>query len=147
MIASLALSAALILAPVYPSQAPAIGNLELPPKYWAYILEAAELYDVSPYVVLGVCAIESRYDPTATSGRGRCVGLMQLDRETAASIGVDPWDPRQNIHGGAFILAKLIRRYKGNVRRAVRKYNGTGNQAYLREVLKAIAQAEENAGD
>jgi soluble lytic murein transglycosylase-like protein len=117
----------------------------MPQKYWVYTLEAAEKYRVSPYKIAGVMAIESRYDPRATSGHGRCIGLMQLDRGVARSLGVNPWNPRQNIMGGARILARLLRKHHGNLKLAVREYNGTGNRAYEREVLKAVHQAEKNA--
>lgn len=124
---------------------PQIGTLAMPPEYWRYTQEAAADYRVSPYKIAGVMAIESRYNPRASSGRGRCYGLMQLDRGVAQSLGVNPRDPRENIRGGAQILARLLREHDGDLRLAVAAYNGTGNQAYLREVLRAVRQAERNA--
>lgn len=126
----------------WPSTPPRIGKLVLSQAYWGYILEAARDYQVSPYIIQGVMAIESRYDPWATSGRGRCQGLMQLDRGVARGLGVNPWIPRENIRGGARILARLLRQDHGDLRRAVRKYNGTGNRAYEREVIRAVRQAK-----
>lgn len=105
-------------------------------------LAAANDHHIKPYIIQGVMAIESGYDPVCTSGRGRCIGLMQLDKGVARSLGVDPWDPRENIQGGAAILARLLSKHKGNLRAAIREYNGTGNQAYMKEVLRAIAQAK-----
>ncbi len=124
---------------------PQIGNLAMPPKYWLYTLEAAEKHRISPYVIAGVMAIESRYDPRASSEHGRCKGLMQLCRTAVKKYRIDPWDPRQNIMVGARILGRLLRKHHGNLRAAVREYNGTGNQAYIREVLKAVRQAKRNA--
>lgn len=124
---------------------PQIGHLVMPQEYWGYVLEAAEKYRVSPYKIAGLMAIESRHDPRATSGRGRCVGLMQLDQGVARSLGVDPRDPRQNIMGGAQVLARLLRKHHGNLRLAVRQYNGTGYRPYEDEVLRAVRQAERNA--
>ena len=121
--------------------APKIGKLTMPPAYWEYCQEAASQAGISPYTIAGVMAIESRYNPNATSGRGRCIGLMQLDKGVAAGLGVDPWNPRENIAGGARILASLLRRHGGNLRLAVRAYNGTGNRAYENEVIKAVHQA------
>lgn len=115
-------------------------------SYWIYTLEAAEATRISPYVIAGVMAIESRFDPLATSGRGSCIGLMQLHKDTARVVGVDPWKPRENIRGGARVLARLMKRpgkLRNNLPAAIRDYNGTGNQAYLREVLRAIKQAED----
>jgi soluble lytic murein transglycosylase-like protein len=131
-----ALLLALTLAPP-----PRIGNLAPPVKYWVFTLQAAAATGVDPCIIWGVMAIESRGDPAATSGRGRCIGLMQLDQDTAASLGVDPWNPRENILGGARVLARLLRKHRGDLRLAVRAYNGTGDRAYEREVLRAVNQA------
>ena len=128
--------------PAWPSEPPRIGKLVMPQEYWEYTLKAANDHHIKPYIIQGVMAIESGYDPVCTSGRGRCIGLMQLDKGVARSLGVDPWDPRENIQGGAAILARLLSKHKGNLRAAIREYNGTGNQAYMKEVLRAIAQAK-----
>ena len=93
--------ASILQAQPWPAAPPQIGQLSMPQNYWNWTLEAAREHGVSPYVIQGFMAIESRYDPVATSGRGRCIGLMQLDRGVARSLGVDPWNPRENIHGGA----------------------------------------------
>ena len=121
---------------------PEIGVLVLPREYWVYVLEAAAAERVSPYVIAGVMAIESRYDAKASSGRGRCYGLMQLDRGGARSLKVNPADPRANIRGGARILARLLKKHRGNLRLAVRAYNGTGYRPYEDEVVRAVRQAE-----
>jgi soluble lytic murein transglycosylase-like protein len=126
----------------WPATPPRIGKMVMPMEYWIFTLGAARDYGVRPSVIAGVMAIESRYNPWATSGRGRCIGLMQLDRGVARSLGVNPWDPRENIRGGAKVLGRLLKKHQGNLRLAVIAYNGTGDQAYLREVLRAIRQAE-----
>jgi len=121
---------------------PQIGNLAMPAEFWAYTLEAARAEGIDPCIIAGVMAIESRYDPGATSGRGRCIGLMQLDKGVARSLGVDPWDPKENIDGGARILARLLKKHRGDLRLVARDYNGTGNRAYEREILRAVRQAQ-----
>ena len=90
----------------WPQTPPKIGRLELKQEYWNYIKEAAQKYQVSPYLIQAVCAIESRYDPNATSGQGRCYGLMQLHQDTARKYGVDSHNPRENIMGGAAVLSR-----------------------------------------
>jgi len=137
------LSAMLLLVWLGVLPAPEIGRLKMPPQYWLFVLEAAADYRVDPYVVAAVMAIESRYDAKASSEKGRCYGLMQLDRDVARGLGVDRRDPRENIRGGARILARLLRKHQGDLAAAVREYNGTGNRAYLREVLKAVQQARQ----
>src|SRR4030042_1855406 len=78
---------------------PEIGALVMPREYWVYVLEAAAAERVSPYVIAGVMAVESRYDAKASSGRGRGYGPMQLDRGVARGLKVDSADPRETISG------------------------------------------------
>jgi soluble lytic murein transglycosylase-like protein len=125
----------------WPKTPPPVGRLYLKQEYWDYIKEAAQKYHLSPYLIQAVCAIESRYNPEARSGRGTCIGLMQLHKDTARLYGVDPYNPRDNIMGGAAVLAKFMERYNGDIRRVLRKYNSTCTAAYEREVLRAYEQA------
>jgi soluble lytic murein transglycosylase-like protein len=106
--------------------------------------EAARKYQISPYLIQAVCAIESRYDPRATSGRGACIGLMQLHRGTARKYGVDPWNPRENIMGGTAVLARLLSQFNGDLSRVLGVYNAECTTAYRREVFKAFDQAMRN---
>jgi soluble lytic murein transglycosylase-like protein len=124
----------------WPRTPPKIGRLELKQEYWDYIKEAAQRYRVSPYLIQAVCAIESRYDPEAKSGR--CFGLMQLDKDTARKYGVDSHNPRENIMGGAAVLARLMRECNGDIRRVLHVYNATCTEAYEREVIRAYNQAQ-----
>ena len=128
------------LANPWPHNPPPIGNLYLKQEYWNYIKEAAQKYQISPYLIQAVCAIESRYDKDAKSGR--CFGLMQLHRDTAKKYGVDPRDPRENIMGGAAVLASLLQKPHGDLRRVLRTYNATSTTAYEREVIRAYNQAQ-----
>ena len=128
------------LANPWPHSPPPIGKLYLKQEYWNYIKEAAQKYQISPYLIQAVCAIESRYDKDAQSGK--CFGLMQLHRDTAKKYGVDPRDPRENIMGGAAVLARLMQKYNGDLRRVLRTYNATSTAAYEREVIRAYNQAQ-----
>jgi len=128
----------------WPENPPQIGRLVLKQEYWNYMKEAAQKYQISPYLIQAVCAIESRYDPNATSGRGQCYGLMQLHKGTAKKYGVDARDPRQNIMGGAAVLANLLTKYNGDLSRVLHVYNATCTAAYEREVKKAYNQAMRN---
>jgi soluble lytic murein transglycosylase-like protein len=71
---------------------------------------------------------ESAFDALAVSPAG-AVGLMQLMPDVASEMGVDdPFDPRQNIMGGAKYLRRLLDRHRGNMRLALASYNaGPGN--------------------
>jgi soluble lytic murein transglycosylase-like protein len=56
---------ALASAQTWSKRAPQIGRLYLKQEYWGYIKEAAKKYNLSPCLILAVCAIESRYDMDA----------------------------------------------------------------------------------
>ncbi len=124
----------------WPKTPPPIGHLFLKQEYWNYIKEAAKKYQISPYLIQAVCAIESRYDKDAKSGR--CYGLMQLHQDTAKKYGVDAHDPRANIMGGAAVLAHLMEKYHGDIRRVLHTYNASCTTAYVREVIRAYNQAQ-----
>ena len=124
----------------WPQTPPRIGRLELKQQYWDYIKEAAQRYQISPFLIQAVCAIESRYNPEAKSGR--CFGLMQLHKDTAQKYGVDARNPRENIMGGAAVLARLMEKYHGDIRKVLHIYNATCTAAYEREVIRAYKQAQ-----
>jgi hypothetical protein len=89
----------------------------------AVIAEAAAKYGVSADLVKAVIQTESAFNPVAVSPVG-ALGLMQLMPVTAAYLGVaDPFDPRQNVHGGARYLSILLDRFNGNVALALAGYN------------------------
>ena len=55
-----------------------------------------------------VAKVESDFTPDVVSSAG-AVGIMQLMPGTAQSLGVsDPYDPKQNILGGARYLADSL---------------------------------------
>ena len=126
----------------WPQTPPKIGRLELKQEYWNYIKEAAQRYQISPYLIQAVCAIESRYDPYAHSGR--CFGLMQLHVDTAKKYGVlNPLNPRENIMGGAAVLARLMQKYHGDIKKVLHVYNATCTADYEREIIRAYKQAQQ----
>jgi hypothetical protein len=64
---------------------------------------------------------------SARSSAG-AIGVMQLMPDTAQELGVDPYDPRQNIEGGVRYLSQQLRAFGGNERLAMMAYNwGPGN--------------------
>ena len=83
---------------------------------------AASAFDLSPALIQAVAWQESRFHPRAVSPAG-AVGEMQLMPATARALGVDPFDPEQNYRGGAAYLGALLRRYDGDLVRALAAYN------------------------
>jgi soluble lytic murein transglycosylase-like protein len=119
-------------------------------RYNGLIGEAARLYQLPEPFIRAVMRVESDFNPTVVSRAG-AMGLMQLMPKTARSMGVsDPFDARQNIHGGARYLRILANRFKGDLvltvaaynagEGAVEKYGGIPpykeTQRYVRRVLK-----------
>jgi soluble lytic murein transglycosylase-like protein len=87
------------------------------------IAEAAELYGLDPNLIRAIIRAESAFNPFAVSRAG-AQGLMQLMPAVAKELNVlDPFDPRQNIFGGARYLRQLLDMHKGNVNLAVASYN------------------------
>jgi soluble lytic murein transglycosylase-like protein len=88
-----------------------------------HIVEQAERHSLRADLVRAVIQVESAFNPLARSSKG-AMGLMQLMPATAAEFGVrDPWDPGQNIRGGAAYLRHLLDRYEGNEELALAAYN------------------------
>lgn len=77
---------------------------------------------VDPLLLEIIIQHESNFNPSAVSPTG-AQGLMQLMPSTAAGLGVaDPFDPEQNVAGGALYFAQQLRRF-GDVGRALAAYN------------------------
>lgn len=91
----------------------------------ALVTEAALRHGLPPEIVHAVAATESAYQPHAVSPKG-AVGVMQLMPQTAAQLGADPHDLRQNIEAGTRLLRELLLKYQNTpnpVRRALAAYN------------------------
>jgi soluble lytic murein transglycosylase-like protein len=71
---------------------------------------------------------ESSGNPNAKSPKG-ALGLMQFMGPTARQYGVDdPTDPAQAIRGASYYDRDLLKRYGGDIRKALAAYNwGMGN--------------------
>lgn len=87
------------------------------------ILTAAQEFDVDPALVRAVIHAESAFNPKAVSPVG-AQGLMQLMPGTADELGVrDPFAIQDNIRGGVDYLARMLKRFNGDIRLATAAYN------------------------
>ncbi len=73
-------------------------------------------------LVKSVMLVESNYNPRAVSRKG-ARGLMQLMPQTAAQLGVNPFDIGENIRGGVRYLSELLSTFQGNLTHALAAYN------------------------
>ena len=89
---------------------------------WRMDIErVARRHGLDPCFLQALVACESAGDHRAVSHRG-AIGLCQLMPPTAAELGVDPWDPLENLDGGARYIKMQLQRF-GDVRRALWAYN------------------------
>jgi Rod binding domain-containing protein len=92
-------------------------------EYSDAINKAAREFGVDASLIKAVIRQESAGDPGAVSHKG-AKGLMQLIDSTATMMGVsDPFNPVQNIMGGAKYLSMLIKRFGGDLKKALASYN------------------------
>jgi soluble lytic murein transglycosylase-like protein len=83
---------------------------------------AADKYGLPRSLVRSVMAAESGYQADAISPKG-AIGLMQLMPATAQVLGVDPYDPAQNVDAGTRYLRALLEKYDGGLWHALAAYN------------------------
>lgn len=83
---------------------------------------AARRYGVDSDLVKAIATAESNMNQNARSYVG-AIGVMQLMPETAESLGVDPYDEKQNIEGGARYIRQMLDKFNGNLQKAIAAYN------------------------
>ncbi len=116
-------------------------------RYKKTIRSASAKYGVHEDLIKAVITVESCFRRKARGSLGE-KGLMQLMPSTARRFkvrrGYNAWE---NVHGGTRYLSYLLKRYRGDTRRAVAAYNaGEGNVkpgrrirniGYVKKVMRA----------
>ena len=92
-------------------------------KFEDLIAEAAEKFGIEPALLRAVMQHESGGNPNAVSPDG-AKGLMQLVDGTAKMMGVvDPFNPVENIMGGAKYISQLWDKFGGDLKKVIASYN------------------------
>jgi len=104
---------------------------------------AADKHGVPRKLLLALIEAESGGNPNAKSRVG-AMGLTQLMPGTAKDLGVtDPWDPVQNVNGGAKYLSRQLKKF-GSVDLALAAYNaGPGRVAKSGNKVPDIKETRE----
>jgi hypothetical protein len=99
-------------------------------KYEDAVIAEAKRQGVDPKLALHVLYKETGNlkNPESAVSKAGAIGPMQLMPKTAKSLGVDPTNPMENIHGGVKYLAQLGPMFNNNPRLVAAAYNaGPGN--------------------
>lgn len=100
-------------------------------RYHPLIIEAARLYQLPVAFLRAIMKVESDFNPSVVSPAG-AMGLMQLMPTTARAMGVqNPFDPRENVLGGARYLRVLANKFNGDLILTIAAYNA-GEGAVVR---------------
>lgn len=121
--------------PVWASALPADG------REWAPVItHAAGVAGVDPVLFAALVWTESGFRPSALSPVG-AIGLAQLMPDTARGLGVDPYDPLQNLVGGATYLRQQLVRF-GRVDHALAAYNAGPSRVERHGGIPPIVETE-----
>ncbi|MEQ6918234.1 transglycosylase SLT domain-containing protein [Halomonas aquatica] len=103
----------------------------------------ARLAGLAPELVLAVIQVESAFKAEAVSSAG-AVGLMQIMPFWIRELGLpadDLKDPHRNLRYGCTILAHYLAVERGDLTRALARYNGSlGKTWYPERVMRALAR-------
>ncbi|GAC1626304.1 MAG: hypothetical protein NVS4B9_17830 [Ktedonobacteraceae bacterium] len=110
-----------VAAPPAAPNLPAVANL---PRgaYVDVARQAAIRYGISPDNFVRQIQQESHFNPNALSPSG-AVGIAQFLPSTAASLGVNPYDPVSALNGAARFMASLAGQFGGDYAKALAAYN------------------------
>lgn len=101
-------------------------RVERASRFTPHVRGAATHYGLPEALIWAVMRVESDFKPHVVSDKG-AQGLLQLMPGTAGDMGVrDPFDPVQNIYGGARYLRILANRFEGDLVLTLSAYHAGG---------------------
>lgn len=102
---------------------PSNSSLERLGNFDSIVKEASKTFGVDEKLIKAIILAESAGNPKALS-KANAKGLMQLIDSTAEDMGVENvWDPKQNIFGGTKYIAKMLKKYGGDLEKSLAAYN------------------------
>ena len=112
-------------------------------RYDHLITGASTRQGVSFSLLKALIKAESNFNPEAVSRAG-AKGLMQIMPVNIKDLKIkDPFDPRENIMGGARYLKKLIKRFNGELSLALAAYNAGPSVVERHQGIPPIKETEE----
>lgn len=107
---------------------------------------SAATYGVEPELVRAIIKQESNWKTDIVSPKG-AQGLMQLMPKTAKGLGVtDSFDAGQNIRGGTKYISDLLKKYGGDVEKALAAYNAGPGRVPVKGELDLSKLPKETRG-
>ncbi len=92
-------------------------------NFESFIRQASDLYGISYPLLKAIIKAESDFNPQAVSKKG-AMGLMQIMPENIKALNIsNPFDPLENILGGARYFRKMLDRFDGQLPLSLAAYN------------------------
>lgn len=111
-------------------------------QYDHMITGASKRQDVSFALLKALIKTESNFNPKAVSRAG-AKGLMQIMPANIKDLKIkDPFDPQENIMGGARYLKQLIKRFNGELPLALAAYNAGPTAVERYQSIPPIKETE-----
>lgn len=116
-------------------------------EIWNVVVQETEEYSIDPFLMMALIQEESSYNKTARSHMG-ALGLTQVMpgvHHARLKRGETLTNPRVSIRVGTEVLHEYITLEKGNIPRALQRYNGSlrdKNQKYARHILAEKSKLE-----
>ena len=111
--------------------------------YDSLIGEASQLLNLSFPLLKAMIKVESNFNSKAVSKSG-ALGLMQIMPENLKLLKIrDPFDPRDNIIGGATYLKEMMKRFNGRLPLALAAYNAGPSTVARYNAIPPIKETED----
>jgi hypothetical protein len=89
---------------------------------------AGQQHGVDPALLKAIASVESGFNPNAVGPKtrsGRAQGMMQFVPAMQKAYDIkNPYDPDQSVNAAARMMSDLLKRYDGDVGKALEAYNG-----------------------